>query len=289
MNPHICLLVNPLAASGRALDVAAQIEKALTDRNISFDRYIQNWDIIFNNNNSKHHSNYTDIFLVGGDGTLNYYANHYRHLPLPVTFFAGGTGNDVHWMLYGNKTIEELVDIGLTQHAKPFDLGLCNDHCFANQVGMGFEGIVAKALTGKKKKPGQKSFKLTVLRKIFSYRSSQYTITYSGKTISGRKLLVDICNGQRAGGGFHVAPQAKPDDGLLDMVIAEAMSPLKRMKYLPVIEKGAHLGLKVITHETVKAVTVESDRMIEYHLDGEYHSAEKLQINIVAGGLRIKF
>ncbi|MBL0152485.1 MAG: hypothetical protein IPP93_02935 [Chitinophagaceae bacterium] len=76
---------------------------------------------------------------------------------------------------------------------------------------------------------------------------------------------------------------------MLDLVIAEAMSPLKRFKLLPVIEKGAHLGLKEIRHETVTEVTVESDKLIEFHLDGEYHAAEKLQINIVAGGLRIKF
>ncbi|MBL0334531.1 MAG: hypothetical protein IPP73_04155 [Chitinophagaceae bacterium] len=226
---------------------------------------------------------------MGGDGTLNYYANHYRHIPLPVTFFPGGTGNDVHWMIYGKKTIKEQIELALTQPARPFDLGRCNELYFANQVGIGFEGKVAKALTNKKKKPGQTSFKLTVLRKIFSYRSSFYTITLPGKTITGRKLLVDICNGQRAGGGFHVAPQAIPDDGLLDMVIAEAMSPLKRFKLLPVIEKGAHLGLKEIRHETVTEVTVESDKLIEFHLDGEYHAAEKLQINIVAGGLRIKF
>lgn len=289
MNPHICLLVNPLAASGRAMEVAAQIEAELKQRNISFDTWVKNWDISFFKSDNTHHTNYTDIFLVGGDGTLNYYANHYRHIPLPVTFFPGGTGNDVHWMIYGKKTIQEQIDLALTQPAKPFDLGRCNELYFANQVGIGFEGKVAKALTNKKKKPGQASFKLTVLRKIFSYRSSFYTITLPGKTITGRKLLVDICNGQRAGGGFHVAPQAIPDDGLLDLVIAEAMSPMKRFKLLPVIEKGAHLGLKEIKHERVTDVTVESDRLIEFHLDGEYHAAEKLQINIVAGGLRIKF
>ncbi|MBL0152484.1 MAG: hypothetical protein IPP93_02930 [Chitinophagaceae bacterium] len=199
MNPHICLLVNPLAASGRAMEVAAQIEAELKQRNISFDTWVKNWDISFFNSDNTHHTNYTDIFLVGGDGTLNYYANHYRHIPLPVTFFPGGTGNDVHWMIYGKKTIKEQIGLALTQPAKPFDLGRCNELYFANQVGIGFEGKVAKALTNKKKKPGQTSFKLTVLRKIFSYRSSFYTITLPGKTITGRKLLVDICNGQRAG------------------------------------------------------------------------------------------
>ncbi|HEX4877041.1 MAG TPA: hypothetical protein VFV31_10245, partial [Chitinophagaceae bacterium] len=118
-------------------------------------------------------------------------------------------------------------------------------------------------------------------RKVFSYRSKQYTIQSAEKNVTGRKLLIDVSNGRRAGGGFHIAPAARADDGLLDVVIAESLSPLQRLRYLPVIEKGKHLGLPFISHFNTKRITVNSDSLIQYHLDGEYFESQQLQVEIM--------
>jgi len=98
--------------------------------------------------------------------------------------------------------------------------------------------------------------------------------------ITGKKLLVDISNGRRAGGGFHIAPEASAEDGLLDLVIASSLTSIRRLFYLPVIEKGKHLGLSIITHLQVKSVKIQSLEPIQYHLDGEYAEAAALDIQI---------
>jgi YegS/Rv2252/BmrU family lipid kinase len=278
---NIAIVSNTLAGAGRAVMLAETIAKKLTSKNIVHTIFKEAWP--------DHFENFTDIFIVGGDGTLNYFINQYPGIKLPLVIFKGGTGNDFHWLLYGHKTLEEQLETALSEDPKPIDLGKCNGLYFINGAGIGFEGEIANALTGKKKQPGKTSFLITILKKIVTYRSKIYFLKSGEHKSAGKKLLVDISNGQRAGGGFHIAPQAEADDGLFDVVIVDALSPLQRLRYLPVIEKGKHLHLSFIHHFRTERITIESNELIQYHLDGEYDEAQKLEIEISPGALNFRF
>lgn len=140
---HIAIVCNPLAGVGRAVVMANKIAMALTERKIIHTLFLKNWPANFDG--------ISDIFIVGGDGTFNYFINHYSDLKIPLTIFNGGTGNDVHWLLYGKISFEDQLELVLTTKPKLVDAGKCNDKYFINGVGIGFEGAVAKSLTGKKK------------------------------------------------------------------------------------------------------------------------------------------
>jgi YegS/Rv2252/BmrU family lipid kinase len=274
---HIALLCNTHAGAGLAKEMAGRISVILQAENIRHQTIFNPWPVSF--------ESYTDLWVVGGDGTLHYFINAYPGITLPLGIFPGGTGNDFHWQLYGTKSLEEQVNCMLQAVPVPIDIGQCNHRFFINGVGIGFEGEVARALSGKTKWPGKTSFLLAVLKKIFSYRSKSYTIQSEESFFTHRKLLIDISNGRRAGGGFHIAPQALANDGLLDVVMADALNPLRRLRYLPVIERGKHLGLSVFQHFRTKTILVTSEHIIQYHLDGEYAEAEQLDIKIREGRL----
>ncbi|MGZ8558522.1 MAG: diacylglycerol/lipid kinase family protein [Chitinophagaceae bacterium] len=127
------------------------------------------------------------------------------------------------------------------------------------------------------------------MKKIITYRSRNYLLKSVDRHISGKKLLVDISNGRRAGGGFYIAPEAKADDGLFDIVIVDTLSPLQRLRYLPVIEKGKHIGLSFIHHFRTMKIIIESKETIQFHLDGEYEEAKKLEIEILPGVLNFRY
>jgi YegS/Rv2252/BmrU family lipid kinase len=278
---NIAILCNTLAGAGKAVTLAEKITAELGKKDIVFSFFKENWPADFNS--------FTDVWIVGGDGTLNYFINHYPDIKLSLVIFNGGTGNDFHWLLYGNKTFEEQLQIALHETPKPIDTGKCNDRYFINGVGIGFEGEVAKALTGKKKVLGKMSFLITILKKILTYRSKNYSVKSDERNLAGKKLLVDISNGRRAGGGFHVAPEAKADDGLLDVVIANSLNSLQRLRWLPVIEKGKHLKLPFIQHFKTTKITVESNEPMQSHLDGEYYAADKFEIEILPGKLLFRY
>lgn len=281
MDQHIAILCNPLAGVGKAVTLARQIANELSKRQVSHELIIDTWPVAF--------TSFTDVWITGGDGTLNYFINHYPGITLPLVIFKGGTGNDFHWLLYGDKTLEEQLQVALQGAPKPIDIGKCNERYFINGAGIGFEGEVARALTGKKKLPGKTSFFITILKKIFGYRCKEYVIRSAEYNSTGKKLLIDISNGRRAGGGFHIAPEARADDGFFDVVIAGPLTILQRLRYLPVIEKGKHLQLKVITHFHTQKISIESSSPVQYHLDGEYYTAAKIEIEMLPAKLLFRY
>jgi diacylglycerol kinase (ATP) len=181
---------------------------------------------------------------------------------------------------------EQLIKIE-TAEATAVDLGICNDRYFLNGVGIGFEGAVAKDLAGKKKRPGKASFLIAILKRLFFYSSKDYRIHSEEIYERGKYLFIDIANGQRAGGGFHIAPLSAIDDGWLDLVMVNKLHPLLRLRYLPVIEKGKHLALDFVKHHKTKKVRIESDSDMLAHLDGELYIARQMEIGLLPAQLRI--
>ncbi len=274
----IAILCHPFAGAGKAVLLANEIVGLLEKRQIPSQVFCGEWPLQF--------EGFSQVFIVGGDGSLHHFVNKYPHISTPLALFAGGTGNDFHWLLYGAMALEEQLNIVLRENPKPIDLGICNEHYFINGAGLGFEGAVAKALIGKKKRPGKSSFFIMVLKTIFHYRSRYYHLIAKEIELSAKQLFIDISNGRRAGGGFHIAPTASANDGFLDIIIAAAMPPWKRLYYLPLIEKGKHLQLAVIKHFQSQAIRIESDSNIQYHLDGEYYEANALEIKMLPGQLQ---
>lgn len=272
---NIAVVCNPQAGAGRAIALAHRIAAELKTLHIQHTVFQNNWPDGF--------SLFSDVWIAGGDGTLNFFINKYPEIKLPLVIFKGGSGNDVHSILYGNKNFEEQMLTALNAKPQPVDAGRCNENYFINGVGIGFEGAVAKSLAGKKKREGKTSFMGAVLRKIFFYRSKKYRVISDECNASGHQLLVSVMNGHRAGGGFHIAPSSAINDGLLDVVMVKRLHPFLRLRWLPVIEKGEHLGLSFIKHFRTKKIIITSEKDMDAHLDGEYYTAKRLEIEMWPG------
>ena len=130
----ISIFVNPQAGKGKALEVAAVLEKILAEREISFMVHTRNWPW--------HLEDCHEAWIVGGDGTLNYFINKYRDIKIPLAIFKGGTGDDLAWKLYGDLSLPEQVERVLAVAPKPVDAGCCSGQLFINVVGIGFDGEV---------------------------------------------------------------------------------------------------------------------------------------------------
>jgi diacylglycerol kinase (ATP) len=278
----IAIACNKLAGNGRAIAIAKRLVVELSNRSIGHNLYTDDWpgDL----------TSFTDVWIVGGDGTLNYFFNKYPGIRSPLVVFNGGTGNDVHSLLYKEMSFEEQLEIALTATPKPIDAGKCNEKYFLNGIGIGFEGAVAKSLTNKKKtKTGKAAFMGAILQKVFFYSSKKYKAVANEYAMEGQRLLISVMNGHRAGGGFHIAPGSAIDDGLLDVVIVDKLNPLRRLRWLPVIEKGKHLELPFIKHFRTKKLVVTSEELMDTHLDGEYYSAKRLEIEMLPAKYLFRF
>ncbi|NDC76430.1 MAG: hypothetical protein EBZ67_00880, partial [Chitinophagia bacterium] len=142
---NIALLCNPLAGVGRSVSITSEVAGLLKTSDIACQSFVGEWPADFHG--------FSDIWIVGGDGTFHHFINRYPANTLPLGLIAGGSGNDFHWQLYGNQPIQALLARILTSDPRPVDLGLCNGERFINGLGIGFEGAVAKDLTGRNKRP----------------------------------------------------------------------------------------------------------------------------------------
>jgi len=184
-------------------------------------------------------------------------------------------------MLYGDQTPEQQVEYVLQSQPRLVDAGLCNEILFLNGVGIGFDGAIVHDLLGKKKLAGKASYLLSILKHIIGYHEKSCELQMPDETIKQDCFMISVANGKRYGGGFYVAPNALLNDSLLDINIIGRISPLKRIKYLPVIEKGEHLNLDFVIYRKTTKIIIRSSTKLHAHIDGEYLQTDYFDIEIL--------
>ena len=270
---HIALICNPTAENAKALRVTDSIAVLLSGIDIKHSIFTSYWPSVW--------EGITQAWIIGGDGTLNCFINQYPDIQLPLTIFAGGSGNDFHWMLYGSLGLEQQVELVLEAEPAKVDAGICNGRLFLNGVGIGFDGAIVKDLLGKKKLAGKGSYLLSILKNILGYHEKKCKLEMHDETIDQDCFLISVANARRYGGGFHVAPKASLTDELLDVNIIGKISPLMRMRYLPVIEKGEHLSLPFVQYRHTDKIKISSTISLHAHIDGEYMNSTNYEIEVL--------
>jgi diacylglycerol kinase (ATP) len=273
LEKHIALVCNPTHSNAKSLRIADSIALLLSGMDIRHSIFTTTWPRIWND--------ITEVWIIGGDGTLNCFINQYPAIEIPLSIFPGGSGNDFHWMLYGDLSVEKQVDLVLEATAKQVDAGICNGQFFLNGVGIGFDGAIVRDLIGKKMLAGKASYLLAILKNIFSYQEKPCLIEFADETIEEYCLMISIANARRYGGGFMVAPKASVTDELLDLNIVGKVPAFSRMKVLPIIEKGEHLQLPFVQYKQSAKFRISSAGPLHCHIDGEYIQDKLFEIEIL--------
>jgi diacylglycerol kinase (ATP) len=268
VSKNIALLINPIHK--KALLVGGQIAAILQTKNIKHTVFTKVWP--------KEWIDFSEAWVVGGDGTLNHFINQYPQFHLPIAIFKGGTGNDFQWMLYDNISVAAQIEKVLIARPKLVDAGYCNDHFFLNGVGIGLDGKVVQDLLGTKKWNGKLSYYAIVLRNIFFFK--EFLCTVCNETFNwGKKcLMISVANGRRYGGGFNVNPEGLISDGLLEVNIVGHVPPLTRFRFLSKIEKGTHMNLPMVTYLKTGSIHIKTAGIVPAHADGEYFDASEFVI-----------
>jgi diacylglycerol kinase family enzyme len=117
-------------------------------------------------------------------------------------------------------------------------------------------------------------------------------VTLDGEPLEREMMMFVIANGPREGGGFHVAPGAKMDDGLLDYVYIDKVGRAVMLRLLPEVMSANHMRFPQVAGGTASRITIESDRGLPIHADGEIYGPWEadiryLEAEIQPGALRV--
>jgi len=208
-----------------------------------------------------------------------------------------GSGDDLAWGLgFPQVDLEAACRILLADHRRVVDLGQVTDdrgqtEIFHNHLGGAFEAAVAIESTKLRGLPGLLLYLVAVARIIPQYHHPvPITVTYGGITSTRPMLLASTANGGRTGRTFKIAPDACPDDGLLDLILASTSSIARILWLLPHFMRGTHTTLtKYVTMDRISHLVMEAPGGIPVHLDGEIYnpSARHLEVIVLPGRLQI--
>ena len=307
MHPaEIAVIVNPTAGGGLAAKRWPAIAAALEEEGLNF---VQSFTECPGHATdlTRHYlkEGYQLIISVGGDGTNNEVINGFFHQDKAVNngaavgFISSGTGSDLIRTLgipkdY-NKAIRHLiaspvrtVDVGKVGFVS--NGGTSDSRYFINIAGMGLDAeTVGRVNRTSKAFGGFISFFWGTFISLLMYHNRDMVIKVDGKEVyNGPVTTILIGNGRYAGGGMQLAPFARMDDGLFDIVIMKDLKKSDLLLNLPQVYKGKHIDHPKILFLRGKNISVISLKEALLNLDGEQPGRAPMNIELLQSSIKIK-
>jgi diacylglycerol kinase (ATP) len=236
------------------------------------------------------------VVAVGGDGTVNEVVGGLMRVPKErrplLAVFPAGTGNDYSRVLGLTKwDVAGAAEVILRREVRTLDAGQVNGRFFANSVGLGFDGEVAADAAKLRLIRGFAAYLTAVFRVLRTWENFHLTADIDGEVLEGPSILAAVAIGPASGGGFHLAPDARPDDGLFDVCRLGDFSKLEALRHLPRAISGSHLGLDKVWLRRGRAVRLRADRPLTAHVDGNLLTGvaywTPLEIRMLEGALSV--
>ena len=233
------------------------------------------------------------VVAVGGDGTVNEVVNGLLRVPEARRPAFGvvpaGTGNDFA-VLLGLRPgdLEGAARVLAAGATRVLDAGEVNGRFFANSVGLGFDGAVAETPRRSGLSQGFAAYLWSVFRVLRTWENFTLTSTVDGAPSTGRAILAAVGIGPRSGGGFHLTPDAKPDDGLFDVCRLGDFGKVEALRHLPKALDGSHVGSPKVTILRGRTSALASDRPLTAHVDGNLMTGRRIPTRSSSGCTRAR-
>jgi diacylglycerol kinase (ATP) len=232
----------------------------------------------------------TVVFAWGGDGTINEIAGELAFGDVPLGIIRAGSGNGLALELGVDPNPEHAIIHALAAAPRPIDMGELGGRLFVNIAGIGFDAHVASRFNqAANVRRGFAGYIAISGRALFSYKAARYTITTGDTSVEvGRGVLVTIANSPQFGNGARIAPGARVDDGLLDLVVVDERSRPRTVCGLPRLFNGTVERIKGCTIRRIAEATIASDQPMTFHVDGEpVEGGRELEARVHPGALLI--
>ncbi len=234
-----------------------------------------------------------DLFVVaGGDGTTRAVATRIVGRGIPMALIPMGTSNNIaHSLGQVGKPLELCANLA-TPRKTAFDLGRARgswgETLFLEAVGWGlFAETLYRYDPDAPKSPIRGA--QAIIGALGHLQAKDYRLTIDGQPREGRYLLIEAMNTPMTGNSMRLAPQAKTDDGLLEVVLIEEGGRVGLLNYLMHLVAGKLEEIPTVSVVQCKTFSLEWDGA-PLHLDaevkGELHSQDPSQADLSAANVQ---
>lgn len=293
------VIANPAAQLGRGYDAALRAERLLREREGACTAL----DVVFTDaagdarGFAAGSAGYDTIVCVGGDGTIHEVGNGLMGLARDERPRLGvvpmGSGNDYARTLGMSFTVDEAVAQLCAGRAVSADVGTCNGVCFMETISFGLDAGIALDTQERRLRTGTTGLRLYAAscadQLLHHKRDYGFTLCVDGGAPErGMLILMAVQIGPSYGSGFKVCPEARLDDGLLDVCIAHAPIGTLRGAFIFLRAKnGHHERFKGIDIRTARSLELSFDQTPPVQIDGERYQADAYSLGILAEALDV--
>lgn len=229
------------------------------------------------------------VIAVGGDGTIHEIANGLVDGNCTLGVVPVGSGNDFVKML--NIPRDYVAALEVIQRGKTLtiDLGKANSCYFINGLGLGFDAEVVIELQKVKGLRGFAMYLYAVFKTLRRLRNRTVILDMNGSRQNREVFMINVGNGEYLGGGFRLTPEAKIDDGVLNVCIFRALRPGEVLRHLPKALSGRHIELPQVEFLRTSRLVVESAEGFPVHADGELlgSGVTRLEVSLLPQALKV--
>lgn len=238
------------------------------------------------------------IFALGGDGTFQTLLNSVAENPsVSIGVLPAGGGNDLASALRLPLDPVIAAEMILTRgEAVPLDAAGVRtadgaERLYMGGGGVGLDAEAARFASGAYRKlRGRSRYLLSAIRALGKFRGIEVRVSLEGaeqSCMQGTALVLGILNTPSYGGGLRLAPEARLDDGRLDLVLLENLSALEIAGILPRLAVSGEIRTARIQRRSVARVRIETERPYAFHADGEIVGMTPVEIAVVPGAMRV--
>lgn len=230
------------------------------------------------------------VIAWGGDGTVNETASALVQTDIPLGIVPGGSGNGLACDLGLPFDPSAALTIAATGVDFRMDAGRVQDAVFFNIAGIGVDAIIAARFAERGlRQRGPLGYLQLGVTELLRYRAQTYVFSIDQERSEHRAMLIAIANGRQYGNRVQIAPGARLDDGLLELVIVEQLSTLSIALRLPSLFRGTLKPGRGVSMRAVRELTVRAEAPIPFHVDGEPRlGAAELAVRTIPGALVVR-
>jgi YegS/Rv2252/BmrU family lipid kinase len=283
----VCLIVNPHAGGGRAMRLLPGVEAALRGQGRPF-RVAETMSMQHARELAREACD-RNVFVaaMGGDGITGAVAGELRERQGLLAILPGGRGNDFARKLKIPFDPVEAVQLLADGEERAIDLALADGTVYLGILSAGIDSDVNRIALETRLKLGTFVYTYGTLRALARWKEAEWTVTIDGQTQTFPGYSVAVANSGVFGGGMFLAPDARLDDGLLDVVTVSRKSKASFVRGLTRVFNGTHLQDPAINVVQAKEVSFHADRPFTAYADGDPIGELPLTVKVLPGSLRV--
>ena len=288
------LAVNPQGGTKRGLGILEQVkpvfETSQVDLHIRETEYAGHaGDMI----NEMDLSRCDGFCLIGGDGTLHEVINglltRSDKKTVPIGCIPGGTGNSFMHDLDCLDPVEAANRI-VGGKTRPIDVAKVSIgqevvYCF-NIVGWGMVTDINMSAE-KVRWLGEQRYNITTLMHVFFLNRRRTKLILDGEEDEDEFIFILGCNTQYTGKGMRMAPRAKLDDGLIDVIVIRDATRRKLLNIFPKVFDGSHVDDPVVEYHQVKKYSLIPQEDDILNLDGELKGSTPFDVEVLSAAFTV--